>query len=172
MRIRWKSILIYNNIFCSSHPDPNKWPVQDISPQDGMFNVNDNEQVEFVLSGLLPNKQYFLKSAINVRDDSVDSGYQVGQCIDRYYVLVFNHCLVFLHIININILILGFGERHCLCWARAWYYSWWNAQKDWYPTSGPRNYIYFSYDQMEILCIAWEAVYRRCSNQVSLLVPL
>ena len=91
--------------------------MQDISPQDGMFNVNDNEQVEFVLSGLLPNKQYFLKSAINVRDDSVDSGYQVGQCIDRYCVLVFNHCLVFPRhrIININILILGFGERHCLC---------------------------------------------------------
>ena len=55
--------------------------MQDISPQDGMFNVNDNEQVEFVLSGLLPNKQYFLKSAINVRDDSVDSGYQVGHGI-------------------------------------------------------------------------------------------
>ena len=93
--------------------------MQDISPQDGMFNVNDNEQVEFVLSGLLPNKQYFLKSAINVRDDSVDSGYQVGHVNDRYYLLLltFNHCSVFprLRIININILILGFGERHCLC---------------------------------------------------------
>ena len=56
-----------------------------------MFNVNDNEQVEFVLSGLLPNKQYFLKSAINVRDDSVDSGYQVGHGIDRYYLLVLTY---------------------------------------------------------------------------------
>ena len=91
LRIIWKSIFIDNNIFCSSHPDPNKWPVQDISPQDGMFNVNDNEQVEFVLSGLLPNKQYFLKSAINVRDDSVDSGYQVGHGIDRYYLLVLTY---------------------------------------------------------------------------------
>ena len=91
--------------------------MQDISPQDGMFNVNDNEQVEFVLSGLLPNKQYFLKSAINVRDDSVDSGYQVGHGIDRYYLLVLTYFQVFPHlrIININILILGFGERHCLC---------------------------------------------------------
>ena len=65
--------------------------MQDISPQDGMFNVNDNEQVEFVLSGLLPNKQYFLKSAINVRDDSVDSGYQVGHGIDRNYLLVLTY---------------------------------------------------------------------------------
>ena len=84
-----------------------------------MFNVNDNEQVEFVLSGLLPNKQYFLKSAINVRDDSVDSGYQVGHGIDRYYLLVLTIIILkdfsHLRIIHINILILGFGERHCLC---------------------------------------------------------
>ena len=61
-----------------SHPDPNQWPVKDISPQDGMFTVNEDEQAEFVLSELLPNKQYFLKTLVNVRDDNIDSGYQVS----------------------------------------------------------------------------------------------
>ena len=42
-----------------------------------MFRVDANDQAEFVLSELLPNKQYFLKTLVNVRDDDMDSGYQV-----------------------------------------------------------------------------------------------
>ena len=42
-----------------------------------MFRVNDHEQTEFVLSELLPDKQYFLKTIVNIRDDNMESGYQV-----------------------------------------------------------------------------------------------
>ena len=64
-------------IFCRSHQDPNKWPVKDISPEDGMFHVNDNDQTEFILTELLPEKQYFFKTTVNIRDDNMESGYQV-----------------------------------------------------------------------------------------------
>ena len=42
-----------------------------------MFRVNDNDQTEFILSELLPEKQYFFKTTVNVRDDNIESGYQV-----------------------------------------------------------------------------------------------
>ena len=42
-----------------------------------MFVVNDDGQTEFELSELLPNKQYFLRTIVNVRDDNMESGYQV-----------------------------------------------------------------------------------------------
>ena len=75
-------MIFFNNGYFRSHQDTNQWPVKDIKPEDGLFTVNDDDQVEFVLSELLPNKQYFLKTLVNVRDDNVDSGYQVNLPID------------------------------------------------------------------------------------------
>ena len=71
-------IINFKIVYSRSHPDPNQWPVKDISPQDGMFNVSADEQVEFVFSELLPTKPHFLKTLVNVRDDNIDSGYQVS----------------------------------------------------------------------------------------------
>ena len=42
-----------------------------------MFHVNDNDQTEFILTELLPEKQYFFKTTVNIRDDNMESGYQV-----------------------------------------------------------------------------------------------
>ena len=75
-----KTKSIWQNLFSfRSHQDPNKWPVKDITPEDGMFHVNDNDQTEFILSELLPEKQYFFKTTVNVRDDNIESGYQVNR---------------------------------------------------------------------------------------------
>ena len=46
------------------HQDPNNWPSQDIEPKNGLF----EENTSIVLSGLLPNKQFFLKTTILVRE--------------------------------------------------------------------------------------------------------
>ena len=51
-----------------------------------MFRVNDNDQTEFILSELLPEKQYFFKTTVNVRDDNIESGYQVIKNRDILFI--------------------------------------------------------------------------------------
>ena len=50
------------------HPDPENWPSTTITPKNGLFSVDSNDQTTFTLSQLFPNQQYFLKVELHVRD--------------------------------------------------------------------------------------------------------
>lgn len=49
------------------HPDPTQWPKQVITPPNGKLSVTTADETKFVLSDLLPNKQYFLMIHVRVK---------------------------------------------------------------------------------------------------------
>jgi hypothetical protein len=43
-----------------------------VTPKNGLFSVDENEEATFTLSQLLPNQQYFLKVEMHIRDVEAD----------------------------------------------------------------------------------------------------
>ena len=59
-------------ILFRGHPDPEQWPSTTITPKNGLFTLDENEETKFMLAQLLPNQQYFLKVEMHVRDSDVE----------------------------------------------------------------------------------------------------
>lgn len=57
----------YSNGF-QGHPNWQEWPSEEIRPRGGSFEVDDNDLSSFVLSGLLPNQQYFLRVSLHCQE--------------------------------------------------------------------------------------------------------
>ena len=55
-------------ILFSGHPDPNEWPNKVIRPDRGSFEVSSEGETKVILTELLPNKQYFLRVALHVKE--------------------------------------------------------------------------------------------------------
>ena len=54
--------------FSSGHPDPNEWPNKVVRPNRGSFEVSSSGETKVVLTELLPNKQYFLRVDLFVKE--------------------------------------------------------------------------------------------------------
>ena len=52
------------------HQDPNEWPMKEIKPPGGLFDVNSEGETQVLLNELLPNQQYFLRLALNIQESS------------------------------------------------------------------------------------------------------
>ena len=70
-------VKIYYTEGIESHPDYTKWPNKEITPDGGLLSLDEYGNINVLLSQLLPNKQYFLRSIVNVRDHDHVSGFRI-----------------------------------------------------------------------------------------------